>query len=118
MPQDVSLPGGSVPNPCCRDPSGRETHRVLGRGGVLGVGRVPAPGGPSWERRVGSFVSSTRLSICPRPLSPEKGSGEESHGGRRQMPAERKTRASTSRYSPRTGGSIACSINVAQPSLW
>lgn len=32
MPQDVSLPGGSVPNPCWRDPSGRETPRVLGGG--------------------------------------------------------------------------------------
>lgn len=51
---------------------------------------------------MGSFVSSTWLSIRPRPLSPEKGVGEESHGSQQQMPAEKKTRASVLVYG--TGG--------------
>lgn len=100
MPWDMSLMRLSAPKPCSGTPVAEEPPVCPGWPCSSSVG-------PSWERRVGSFVSSTRLSIRPRPLGPEKSGGEESHGSRRQMPAERKTRANVLWYGSRTGGSMA-----------
>lgn len=99
-PWDVSLTGRSAPKPCSGTPAAEEHP-------ACSAWPCSSSVGPSWEQRVGSFVSSTRLSIRPRPLGPEKSGGEESHGGRRQMPAERKTRASVLWCGPRMGGSIS-----------
>ena len=57
---------------------------------------------------MGSFVSSTRLSVGPWPLGPEKGGREESHGGgclRMGKPGQDgKTGASVPWYGPSMGG--------------
>lgn len=99
-PWDMSLTRCSAPKPCSGTPAAEEPPVCSGWPCSSSVG-------PSWEWRVDSVVSSTRLSIRPQPLGPEKSVGEESHGSRQQMPVERKTRASMLWYGPRMGGSIS-----------
>lgn len=70
----MSLTGRSAPKPRSGTSAAKEPPVCSGRPRCSSVG-------PSWERRVGSFVSSTRLSIRPRPLGSEKSGAEESHGG-------------------------------------
>lgn len=100
MPRHTSLTRRSAPKPCSGTPASEEPP-------VCSAWPCSSSVGRSWERRMGSFFSSTRLSIRPRPLGAEKNGGEESHGSRRQMPSEGKTRASRVVVRPQDRESIA-----------